>query len=155
MRPEYRRATSDDLEAILEIERASFSIPWSPQAIGPELQDDTRHLPLVALLDDCIVAFALLWVIGDEVHLVNFAVRPEQRRAGVGRALLVEVLARARARSVRRVTLEVREGNEVARLLYREFGFAEVALRPRYYPDTREDAVIMLLELADDGGAAN
>jgi ribosomal-protein-alanine N-acetyltransferase len=46
------------------------------------------------------------------------------------------------------ITLEVREGNEAARALYRDFGFVEVALRPRYYPDTREDAMIMLRELA-------
>jgi ribosomal-protein-alanine N-acetyltransferase len=102
-------------------------------------------LPLLASIDGDAVGFALAWVVADEMHLVNFAVEPARRREGIGRALLTEVLDRARQRAINMVTLEVRDTNEAARVLYREFGFIEVALRPGYYPDTREDAVIMLL----------
>jgi len=148
----FRRARAGDLEAILEIEQASFSIPWTRAGISPELEDDGRHLPLVAFRDDELVAFALIWILADELHLVNFAVRRELRREGIGRALLDEVLARAVERGATIVTLEVRDGNEAARELYGASGFVEVALRPSYYPDTHEDAVIMIKTLGTTPG---
>ena len=148
----FRRALPTDLESILAIEQASFSIPWTAEALIPELSDDGRHLPLLAVLDGATVGFALLWVVADEMHLVNFAVDPGLRRKGIGRAMMDEVLERARANETRLLTLEVRDTNAAARELYRGFGFVEVALRPRYYPDTDEDAVIMLLELGEPPG---
>ena len=117
----------------------------------PELVEDGRHQPVLALLDGEPVGFALVWVIADERHLVNFAVEPRHRRAGIGRQMLSGVVERAREEGARMITLEVRSTNEAALALYRDFGFIEVALRPRYYPDTREDAVIMLLELPQPG----
>jgi ribosomal-protein-alanine N-acetyltransferase len=151
---EFRDAQPADLDAILAIERASFPIPWSPETLIPELVQDGRRQPLIAQLDGEPVAFALVWVIADERHLVNFAVHPDRRREGIGREMLAAVLDRARVEGARIVTLEVRATNEAALELYRGFGFIEVALRPRYYPDTREDAVIMLLDLRAEGPGA-
>ena len=147
---EFRAAGPGDLEAILAIEQASFSIPWTRIALDPELEPDGRHQPVIALIDGKAVGFALVWVIADERHLVNFAVDPSFRRQGIGRQMLEGVIGRARDEGATMVTLEVRATNEAARGLYREAGFMEIALRPRYYPDTLEDAVIMLLPL--DGG---
>lgn len=147
MNLEFRLAGPADLEAILSIEQSSFSIPWTRETLIPELADDGRHQPVLALLGGEPVGFALVWVIADERHLVNFAVEPGHRRAGIGRRMLSWVIDRARDEGARMVTLEVRSTNEAALALYRDFGFIEVALRPRYYPDTREDAVIMLLEI--------
>lgn len=144
---QVRRAGEDDLPGVLRIEEASFAIPWSAAALLPELADDGRHLPLVAEVEGEVVAFALLWLVADEMHLVNFAVLPALRRAGIGRKLMNEAVRQALDHGVRRMTLEVRDSNEAARRLYEEFGFVEVALRRDYYPDTREDAVIMLREL--------
>jgi ribosomal-protein-alanine N-acetyltransferase len=141
---QFRRGGPGDLDGILEIERASFPVPWTEAGVVPELEDDGRHLPLVVFSDDEMVAFALIWIVADELHLVNFAVSPSRRREGIGQALLDEVLARARDRGTKIVTLKVRDGNDAARELYRASGFVEVALRPDYYPDTREDAVIMV-----------
>lgn len=151
MKLRIRSAGPADLPEILAIERASFTLPWSEAALLPELAEDGRHAPLLAFADDAAAGFALIWTIADELHLVNFAVHPSFRRRGVGRALLEEVFRGARERGLRRVTLEVRESNEAARELYRQFGFVEIALRPRYYPDTREDAVIMLCDLTAPG----
>jgi ribosomal-protein-alanine N-acetyltransferase len=148
MKPDFRRAGPADLPAVLAIERASFGVPWSEAAVRPELVDDGRHLPVLAVVGDHVAGFALIWVIVDELHLVNFAIDPAFRRRGVGRALLEEIFRLARERGLLRVTLEVRESNEAARALYRGFGFVEVALRPDYYPDTRENALIMLCELS-------
>ena len=150
----FRRASPGDLEDILGIEQESFPVPWTAAGLAPELEDDGRHLPLVAFSGDELVAFALVWIVADELHLVNFAVRPPRRREGIGQALLDEVLARARDRGTKIVTLEVRDGNEAARELYRGSGFVEVALRPDYYPDSREDAVIMLKTLDGAPGPA-
>ena len=144
---QFRRASPGDLEDILGIEEESFPVPWTVAGLAPELEDDGQHLPLVAFSGDVLVAFALVWIVAEEFHLVNFAVSPARRREGIGQALLDEGLARARDRGTKIVTLEVRDGNDVARELYRASGFVEVALRPDYYPDTREDAVIMLKTL--------
>ena len=75
----FRRASPEDLEDILEIERVSFPVPWTAAALASELEDDGRHLPLLAFSDDELVAFALIWIVGDELHLVNFAVSPDRK----------------------------------------------------------------------------
>jgi ribosomal-protein-alanine N-acetyltransferase len=148
---EIRLAGPADLDAILAIERSSFPVPWTREVLLPELQEDERHQPVLALLQGEPVGFALIWVIADERHLVNFAVDPDHRRKGIGRRMLAGIIDRAREEGANLVTLEVRSTNDAARELYLDFGFIDVALRPRYYPDTREDAVIMLLELSSPG----
>ena len=142
-----RPATREDLDAIVAIERASFSDPWSPRLLGDELEADPRRRPFVALDDDRIVGFALFWVIVDEIHLVNVAVAPEARRRGVAQAMLDHVLTTEAGRRAAIMTLEVRVTNEAAIAFYRRNGFVDVALRPRYYPDTGEDALVMLKTL--------
>ena len=148
MNLEFRSALPGDLDAILTIEQACFPSPWTAGTLAPELVADGRHDPILVTLDGETVGFALVWVIADERHLVNFAVDPRLRRRGIGREMLTGIIERARRDGARLITLEVREGNEAARKLYRDFGFIDVALRPRYYPDTHEDAVIMLLEIS-------
>ena len=144
----HRRARPVDLPRVMRIERASFSAPWSEDAIAAELDpSDPRRLPLVAELDGEIVGFALVWVIADELHLVSFAVDPVHRRRGIGQALLDAVLATPQAARANVMTLEVRTNNQPAIDLYHRNGFIDIALRPKYYPDTKEDAIVMLKPL--------
>jgi ribosomal-protein-alanine N-acetyltransferase len=89
----------------------------------------------------------MFWGVADEIHLVTIAVEPEMRRRGIASVLLNSLLDSDLARDKRLVTLEVRAGNTAAIELYRRYGFREVALRPRYYPDNHEDALVMLREL--------
>jgi [ribosomal protein S18]-alanine N-acetyltransferase len=96
------------------------------------------------------VGFALFWRAADEVHLVDLAVAPEARRAGVGRALLDAVIAEARAGDARLLLLEVRAGNAPALALYRSAGFFEHGVRRAYYSDNGEDAVEMRLTLTPE-----
>jgi ribosomal-protein-alanine N-acetyltransferase len=142
-----RPAALGDLEAILAVERASFPVPWSRDAIAAELHEDHRRMPLVAADDGTIVGFALVWVIADELHLVNLAVLPDHRRRGIAQRLLDAVLDSEPGRRAAIMTLEVRVGNEAAIAFYRRNGFVDVAFRPRYYPDTHEDALVMLKQL--------
>lgn len=149
-----RRAVPADLPRVMAIERASFSAPWSEDSIAVELASgDPRRLPWVAELDGDIVAFALVWVVADELHLVSFAVDPAMRRRGIGQLLLDTVLDTPEAKRASIMTLEVRASNHAALALYRRNGFLDIALRPRYYPDTDEDAVVMLKPLASGPAA--
>jgi ribosomal-protein-alanine N-acetyltransferase len=105
-------------------------------------------------------------VIVDEAHIGSLAVHPDYRRLGIARALLVRSLAAAAGRGATQATLEVRRSNLAAQALYRRFGFEVVGMRPRYYRDNQEDALLMtavqydparLQELLDeppDGGEA-
>ena len=85
------------------------------------------------------------------MHLLNLAVRPDQRRRGISRALLSHALERSRNLGVTVAWLEVRPSNTAARNLYKSFGFKEVGRRPGYYDDTKEDAILLALYWEDEG----
>jgi ribosomal-protein-alanine N-acetyltransferase len=83
------------------------------------------------------------WIVADELHINNLAVRPECRGAGVGRTLLESVFHHAVALGARRATLEVRQSNAAARKLYERLGFSVAAIRKAYYDHPVEDALIL------------
>ena len=101
---------------------------------------------VVARADEEVVGFAGLWVMVDEAHVTTFAVDPRWRRRGVGERLLLALLDVALGRHAREATLEVRLSNLPARKLYEKHGFRPVGIRPRYYSDNGEDALIMTTE---------
>jgi ribosomal-protein-alanine N-acetyltransferase len=138
--------TLNDLAAVHAIERASFSTPWPDDAYRSELQTNRLASYLVARAGDEVVGFAGIWLMVDEAHITTFAIHPEWRRRGIGERLLVAVLDVALARGAREATLEVRLSNVAARRLYEKYGFRPVGLRPRYYTDNGEDALIMTTE---------
>jgi [ribosomal protein S18]-alanine N-acetyltransferase len=135
--------TVDDLEAVHAIERASFLVPWPEDAYRNELLTNRLASYLVARAGDEIVGFGGLWVMVDEAHITTFAVDPRWRRRGVGEWMLLALLDVAVARQAREATLEVRLSNMPARRLYEKYGFRPVGIRPRYYSDNGEDALIM------------
>lgn len=97
--------------------------------------------------EDRVLGFLLAWRAADELHLTDLGVTASERRRGLGRRLVNELLAEGRATAARVVLLEVRAGNAPALALYGSLGFVELDRRPRYYADTDEDAVVMQLEL--------
>jgi ribosomal-protein-alanine N-acetyltransferase len=135
-----------DLDAVHRIELASFSSPWPPNAYRSELQTNRLASYLVARIDGEIVAYGGMWLMVDEAHITTFAVHPAWRRQRVGERLLLAFLDLATARQAREATLEVRLSNVAARRLYEKYGFRPVGLRPRYYSDNGEDALIMTTE---------
>jgi ribosomal-protein-alanine N-acetyltransferase len=132
-----------DLSAVQLIERASFTTPWPPQAYRQELETNRLAQYLVALIGDEVVAYGGLWLMVDEAHVTTFAVHPAYRRRRIGERLLLALLDLALARHAREATLEVRLSNLGARRLYEKYGFRPVGIRPRYYSDNQEDALIM------------
>src|SRR5690349_9690921 len=136
----------EDLDAVQQIELASFTTPWPSNAYRSELLTNRLASYLVARADDRIVAYGGMWLMVDEAHITTFAVHPAFRRQRVGERLLLAFLDLARDRHAREATLEVRLSNLAARRLYEKYGFRPVGLRPRYYSDNNEDALIMTTE---------
>lgn len=145
--PSIRSAHPADLERLAELERRIFTAPWNEACIAAELTGDPQRIALVCEVGAQVVGYAFAWHIADEIHLVSLAVDPRVRRQGLGQSLLSAVLDAPQARQASVVTLEVRAANDAAQTLYRRNGFVEVALRRAYYPDNREDAVIMIKQL--------
>lgn len=104
----------------------------------------------VHVADGRILGYLGLWFMVDEAHIVAIATHPEYRRRRIGERLLARALELAREREARIVTLEVRVSNLPAQRLYEKYGFRRVGMRPRYYTDTGEDAIIMTTPPLDD-----
>lgn len=135
-----------DIPAVHAIESASFPTPWPPYAFRQEIETNGMAHYLVVRAGERIVAYAGIWLMVDEAHITTFAVLPAYRRRGIGGRLLSELLELAARLGARVATLEVRLSNSGARELYQRFGFRPVGLRPRYYSDDGEDALIMTTE---------
>jgi len=133
----------EDVAAVQTIEQASFSAPWPPNAYETELRTNRLAQYLVIRVESEIVGYAGLWLMVDEAHVTTFAIHPDWRRRRLGERLLLSLLDIAIARRAAEATLEVRLSNLPARRLYEKFGFRPVGIRPRYYTDNNEDALIM------------
>jgi [ribosomal protein S18]-alanine N-acetyltransferase len=143
-----------DLDEVLAIERASFSMPWSRGAFLYEIEQNRVARCYVMREAERIAGYICVWEVADELHITNIAVHPDVRRRGIGRGLLGSVLEDARRRSTRLVVLEVRPSNVEARALYESLGFQVVGRRRGYYYDTGEDALVMEVVLAKGEGRA-
>jgi ribosomal-protein-alanine N-acetyltransferase len=133
----------DDLPAVHSIELASFTAPWPPHAYRSELESNKLAHYLVARAGDTVAAYGGMWLMADEAHITTFAVHPAWRRQRIGERLLLAFLDVAIDQGAHEATLEVRLSNLAARKLYEKYGFRPVGLRPRYYSDDHEDALIM------------
>lgn len=136
-----------DLDEVLEVERASFSNPWSRQMFVWELQNAGVSYAYVLRTPEWSVAgFCTLWLVLDEVHINNVAVRPECRGQGAGRAMLLYVLRQGAAMGATKATLEVRRSNASALKLYHGLGFRVGGTRRNYYTSPVEDALVLWLD---------
>jgi ribosomal-protein-alanine N-acetyltransferase len=138
------------LDGVLEIERGSFTDPWTRAMFRSELDLGGQTYCRAAFRGETLVGYLLAILIPDEAHLGNLAVHPDLRRQGVAQSLLDDLLAACRERGVVRVTLEVRESNEAARKFYYKNEFIDIAIRKNYYRSPGEDAIVMLRSLPED-----
>ena len=151
----YRRMVLDDLDRVMEIERDGFAHPWSADLLRREMVHDWSTVLLATetrrgpggLLMEVTLGFVVYWLVHDELHVLNIATAVEERRRGVGRALMEEAARRARKAGAVLATLEVRRSNTSAIALYRRLGYRQVGVRPNYYVDEGEDAIVMVADL--------
>ena len=141
--------TGDDLDEVMRIERMSFRVPWTPGMFRQDLEFPLARClaARVGSAEKKLAGYVLCWFVADEVHVTNIAVRKDLRKQGVATRLLEEALCQARLELMRYCTLEVRASNEAAKGFYRKLGFESRGVRPKYYSDNNEDAVIMWLDL--------
>ena len=139
-----RLADEQDLDGVLAVESESFTNPWTRDMYAWELQNRSMcHILLVRTADCHVAGFCAFWLVFDEVHINNIAMRPDFRAQGIGTALLKQVLAEGQQLGARRATLEVRASNAGARRLYERMGFYVAGVRRNYYSDPVEDALIL------------
>jgi ribosomal-protein-alanine N-acetyltransferase len=148
--PQLEPAELDDLPAILELERAAYTHPWSEAGLREALADPKRFRTLVLREPGCrgdadrgLRGYCIAQHVADELHVHNVAVVASLRRRGLARRLLLHVLDEAREAGVRVALLEVREGNAAARALYESLGFDAVGHRRGYYTSPAEDALVL------------
>lgn len=141
-----RPATGGDLLQVLAIEARSYPTPWSRQMFAAEL-DRRSGAALVAVEDDLrVLGYVMCASQGDAWHVLNVTVHPRRRRRGVGRLMMAELFRRTEGRPHSAYTLEVRVSNHPAIRLYEDLGFRSRGVRPRYYTDNGEDAIVMWRE---------
>lgn len=132
-----------DIPEVLNIERASFTTPWSKASFFSEIQSK-NSIAKIAELNGVVVAYICIKHIEDECHILNLAVHPDYRRCGIAKALLSNIIQELSEEECKFFYLEVRASNYAARRLYEKFGFKTVGIRKRYYINPTEDAVIMM-----------
>lgn len=148
-----RALTMERVDEVLEIEKVSFTDPWSREMFRSELEVGGGTYARMAEREGRLVGYLLAVLIEDEAHLGNLAVHPSERRAGVGQKLLDDLLETARASGITRITLEVRRSNENARKFYLRNEFIDIAMRKNYYRNPHEDAIVMLRSLREGSNA--
>jgi len=137
---------NDDLPEIMAIEKESFVSPWTPGMFTGEIEArQSQCLTAKINLSKKVIigGYIVFWIVVDEAHLHNLAVKKEYRRQGLARHLLEVMWEISRQEGLKSQTLEVRESNAEAIRLYQKCGFVVKGRRPLYYTDTREDAIIM------------
>jgi [ribosomal protein S18]-alanine N-acetyltransferase len=148
--PVFRPMRVDDIETICEIEKEAFPTPWTAGAFHNELKNNHFAYYLVMEMEGTIAGYAGMWLIMDEAHITNIAVRLPFRGKKLGESLLSELGWTARSKGARRMTLEVRVTNKVAQNLYEKMGFRSVGVRKGYYTDNNEDALIMWADIPEE-----
>jgi ribosomal-protein-alanine N-acetyltransferase len=146
----FRLMTVADVEQVYDIDNKSFSLPWSTRSFRYEVTENLASRSWVAEWREAsgqswIAGMLVIWLVVDEAHVGTLATHPQYRRRGIGQRLLAHALLDAYERGARTVFLEVRRSNLNAQALYRKFGFVEDGVRPHYYVDNNEDALLLSL----------
>ena len=142
-----RRMDEADVPAVHEIDRLSFTLPWPERSFRFEVTGNPAARCWVAEVEGRVAGMIVVWMIVDEAHVATIATHPDFRRQGIGEELLTYALLSAIAEGAVKSLLEVRASNTVAQAMYRRFGYVEDGIRPRYYNDNHEDALLMSLDL--------
>ena len=142
-----RQAKLYDVPAISRIENATSGTPWSADAITQDVTSKDRAYVAAVVCGTEVIGYADMWIVAGEAQLNNIAIDEKFRGLSYGEQLLGHMISRAKELGCDSMTLEVRASNAAARSLYKKAGFAETAVRRRYYRDNNEDAILMTRDL--------
>ncbi len=145
-----------DILEMIAIEKDSFPTPWSENIFRNEMISPISRMLVgrsAKRRGEGVWGYIVYWRVVDEVHLHNIAVRRDMRRKKIALRLLAEAVRCSRSEGARWATLEVRRSNLPAQKMYEKFGFVVQGIRPGYYQDTGEDALIMWADLSLTGSA--
>lgn len=143
---EIRRSSPDDFKKVYQIECESYKHPWSMLDFYDDFVENPRSVWFVALDNGEVIGFAGLWRGVEEMHIVNVAVTNSQRKKGIGKMLVSQLLDQTESEKMKIIILEVRKSNIPAINLYKGFGFREMYVRKGYYQEDGEDGIVMILE---------
>ena len=135
-----------DVPQVHVLEQATFSVPWSRQSFVDEMEKNACARYLVGEQSGEIVAYAGAWMVFEEGHITNIAVKKELRGQGFGTKITSALMQYAANLGVEYLTLEVRKSNLAAQAMYLKLNFVEVGVRKRYYEDNDEDALLMVCQ---------
>ena len=141
-----RKMALEDVDQVLAIDEASFSLPWPARSFHFELTNNPASRSWVAEIEGQVVGMVVGWMIVDEIHIATIATHNDFRRQGIAEKLLIHTLQSAKEEGALTSFLEVRESNRFARQMYNKFGYVEVGRRRHYYKDNNEDAILMSLD---------
>lgn len=148
-----RPMTLADVSQVYALDTISFSLPWPERSYRYEIQENRNSRPWVVedvgAVPARIVAMLVIWLVLDEAHVATIAVHPDYRQRGLGQRLLAHGLLSAESEGAELAYLEVRQSNLGAQALYQRFGFVVDGVRPHYYVDNGEDAILMSLRPLD------
>ena len=137
---EIRTMESEDVPAVLSLEREVYPEPWTEGVFRDELGQPSR-VYITAVEGEELIGYAGMMVIFEDAHITTVSVHPNARGEGVAKRMMLHLVEAALAAEAEHLTLEVRSSNDAAQALYRRFGFAPVGVRKDYY--LNEDALIM------------
>ena len=140
----------EHLDDILLMEQQCFSVPWTRDQLAAQMSDSMYIFLAAEDESGRAVGYVGLMYVLDEGYISNVAVSPSRRREGIADMLLTELYARAKAKKLSFLTLEVRESNAPAQSLYKKHGYTEVGMRKSYYSLPKEDAVLMTCFLSEE-----
>jgi [ribosomal protein S18]-alanine N-acetyltransferase len=139
-----KKAVMSDIDAVLNIEQASFADPWDRMSFLEALDSKDKFFFVSA--SEKIDGYIILEIVLDEGFITDLAVDERSRNNGIATQLVEHALDAAKSRDVVRVFLEVRSSNEEAKKLYGKFGFREIGKRKKYYSNANEDALVYVKE---------
>ncbi|GKW47143.1 MULTISPECIES: ribosomal protein S18-alanine N-acetyltransferase [unclassified Planococcus (in: firmicutes)] len=138
-----RKMTIEDVEQVFEIEKLSFTLPWTKDSFYYEMTTNENAYYVVAETEQGVVGYCGMWLVLDEAHVTNIAILPDERGKKLGERLMRAAMDTAKGQGAVLMTLEARVSNEPALNLYRKLGFKNGGIRKRYYTDNFEDAIVM------------
>ncbi|QGY41207.1 ribosomal-protein-alanine N-acetyltransferase [Pseudodesulfovibrio cashew] len=147
MEVEVKELEASDLDDLVELEKRCFAYNWTREQFLMGLERKVFVI-LGIRLDERLAGYIAFSLIEDEMEILNLAVHPDFRMLGFGAALLGSAFGVCRDRGVKKSFLDVKVSNEPAIHLYRKFGYKQIGVRKKYYPDTKEDALLFRYDFA-------